>query len=43
MVDLTLFAPILPALRSNVVTGNFIHIFKDLNAKETASWHAYRV
>jgi hypothetical protein len=42
MVDLKLSAPILSALRSNAATGNFIHIFKDLNAKEKASWHAYR-
>jgi hypothetical protein len=43
MVDLKFIPPILPALRPKATTGNFIHIFNDLNAKEKASWHAYQV
>ena len=42
MVDLTLFAPILRALWSKART-NFLLFFKDLNAEEMASWHAFRV
>ena len=40
MVDLKQTAPIIAALRP---TGHFFHNFNDLNAKETASWHAFRV
>ncbi len=36
MVDLTLFAPILPALRLEEPTRDILHDFKDLNAKEKA-------
>ena len=43
MVDLTLFAPIIRALWSKARTGNFLLFFKDLNAEEMASWHAFRV
>ncbi len=43
MVDLKQTAPIIPGLRPTGLSGNFFHNFNDLNAKETASWHAFRV
>ena len=43
MVDLALSTPIIRALRSEAQTGNFLLFFKDLNAEEMASWHAFRV
>jgi len=43
MVDLMQTAPIIAALQPNGLTGYFFLYFNDLNAKETASWHAFRV
>ncbi|PPR09641.1 MAG: hypothetical protein CFH41_02345 [Alphaproteobacteria bacterium MarineAlpha11_Bin1] len=43
MVDLRRLDPIIAALRPNGLIGILFHFFNDLNARETASWHAFQV
>ena len=43
MVDLEVSPPIIAPLWLKTAVVNLFHVFNDLNAKEIASWHAFRV
>lgn len=43
MVDLEVPTPIIAPLWLKTPVVNLFHVFNDLNAKEIASWHAFRV